>query len=102
MNSAYLINDASDKIDVTISIIKPEKIEGSFIFRKLSDDSDAIIYRLANKTTRIEFSVCSKCEFEMFFASKLLSDRHIIVGTLKIKIKNKTTQFKRKNIKYLY
>lgn len=93
LNSAYLSNETPDKIDVVLSIIDPEDVETSFTYRKLSDDSTANIYKLDNQTTRIEFSVCSKCEFEIFFDTAPLRARNLDVDTMKIITQNNIIQY---------
>ncbi|MDX1830508.1 MAG: hypothetical protein R3342_13290 [Lutibacter sp.] len=93
LNSAYLYNDTPDTVDVVLSIINPKEVESSFIFRKLSGDSTANIYKLNNQTTRIEFSVCSKCEFEMFFDTARLRAQNLGVDSLKIIKKNGILQY---------
>lgn len=84
INSAYIVNETSNKVDVVVSIINPEEVENSYIYRKLLDDSTANIYKLDNQTTRIEFSICSKCEFEIFFDTAPLRATNLEADSLKI------------------
>lgn len=96
LNSAYLVNDTSDTINVVLSIINSEDVESSFIYKKLSDDSTANIYKLDNLTTRIEFSVCQKCQFEIFFDTAPLRAQNLAIDTLKIIKKNEILQYNTK------
>lgn len=96
LNSAYLVNDTSDSVVVVLSIINLEKVQNSFPYRNLADDSTANIYKLDNETTRIEFALCSKCEFELFFDTAPLRAFNLSVDTLKILKSNETLEYNTK------